>query len=371
MSLIKENKRIMKSTNVNAPTHKRLRDYLQMSTKKFKTLFFSLFIPKKEFIGISIKERVEWQNKVVMFYFTTLYLIGICIVLFADVEPHGMFYKYANAAQGVCICAVAALHFMKVINIRITSAGIFSICTLEIIVELFHQAVYEGGSGPLSIMTNMVILASIASISALTYMRRLSLSISAAALIAYNVCAWLMKSKELMEYSYLLLLSFAFITFVGSHLARTFVMLLDENQAYKEDQEQLLDYMQLSKEQWRELLDALRVTGKRIDIDKTNEVMNLLEERLRARLEYKAKEMIKMEHDYTVIIQKRCPPLTDMELKTANYVLKGMTSAEIASTLDTTTSTVTTLRSRIRNKCALLKEESLQSYLERIVSMDE
>lgn len=357
----------MMSTNVNEPIHKRLGRCLQMSTERVKHLLFSLFIGKEDFLGITNKEKVEWQNKVVMFYFTALYLAGVGIALFADVEPYGMFYKYANATQGICICAVAALYFMQIVDIRHACALIFCICTLEIIVELFHQSMHEGSRGPLSIMTNMVILACIASISALTYMRRLSLYISAVSVIAFHVCAHLMDSKELKEYSYLLTLTFACITFVGSHLARTFVMLLTENQAYKEEQEQLLDYMQLSKAQWRELLDALRVTGKRVDIDKTNEVMELMEERLRSRLEYKAHETMKMEQDYTAILLNHCPSLTDMELKTANYILKGMLSSEIASTLDITTSTVTTLRSRIRKKCHVEKEMTLLCYLEKVV----
>lgn len=360
----------MNATNVNKPLYKCLRQCLQISTRHINSLISSIFLNNNDFIASPDEKKIEWQNKVVLFYFTILYITGICIAVFSDVEPIGIFYKIANTAQGICIIVALLLYLKEIINVRHTMTLIFSICTVEIVVELFHQALYDGSRGPLSIMTNMVILACIACTSALIYVKRLSLYISLLAIIAYNICAYLTGSDVLLEYSHLIVLSFLCVTFMGSHLARTFQLLLTENRAYKEEQKQFLDYMQLTKEQWHQLIEALRITGKRVDIEQTENIFKLLEERLQERLTYKVKELIKQEQDYTAIILQEYPSLTDLELKTANYIIKGLSSSEIASALDTTISTVTSVRSRIRNKCGLSRDTNLQSYLRQITDFD-
>ena len=356
----------MNATNVTKMLYKRLRRCHRMSTRFFKTLIINIFPGKRDFIAYPDKKKVEWQNKVVLFYFILLYMTGVCIAVFGDVEPSGIFYKVANIIQGCCIVAILLLYLKKIINIRYAITLIFSICTVEIIVELIHQALYDGSRGELGILINMLILACIACASTLLYVKRLSLYISLLSVAAYNLCAYLTGSDVLWEYFHLIVLSFLCITFLGTHLARTFQLLLTENRVYKEKREQFLDYMQLTKEQWHELMEALRVTGKRVDIEQTESILMLMEERLQERLTYKAKEMIKQEQDYTAVILQQCPSLTELELKIANYIIKGLSSSEIASTLDTTTSTVTTTRSRIRTKCRLSRDVNLQCYLRRL-----
>lgn len=351
------------SRNITKRVHKRYRRCLRMSQESIKCLIHSLFVHKDRFLNATDKKKVEWQSKVLFFYFTLFYLIGIGIAIFTNLEPFGIFYTYANITQGACILFVLLLYFKSIISIRRAIAFTFSICTIEILVEMIHQAMYDGSRGPFSIMTNMVLLACIASTSALAYVKRLSMYISLASLITYNICAYIGESQKMADYSYLMTLAFMCVTFVGGHLARAFVVLLTENRVYKEEKEQFLDYMQLTKEQWRELLDALKVTGKRIDVDKTRDILKLMEERLQARLAYKAKELLKEEQDYTALLLQQCPSLTDLELKTANYIIKGISTPEIASAMDTTISAVTTIRSRIRSKCGLQRNDNLQSYL--------
>lgn len=358
------------SRNITKRVHKCYRQCHRMSQKGIKSLTDSVFVNKDRFLNATDKKRLEWQGRVLFFYSTLLYLTGVVIGIFSDWEPSAEFYTYANIIQGSLIVFVLLLYFKKVITIKRAIAFTFSICTVEIIVEIFHQAMHDGARGPFSIMTNMVILICIASISALAYIRKLSLGISAASFIAYNICAHIADSQKMMDYSYLLALSFICVTLVSTHLARMASVLSAENQVYKEEKEQLLNYMQLSKEQWSELLEALRVTGKKVDIDNTKEILELMEDRLRERLAYKAKEMLKEEQEYTAQLLLQCPSLTDLEVKTANYIIKGMSSSEIASTMDTTISAVTTMRSRIRGKCELERNASLQSFLRKVVGKE-
>ena len=359
------------SQNITKRAHKCYTQCHRMSRKGVKTLIDSIFIQKERFLNATPKKKVEWQSKVLFFYFILSYLTGVGIAVFSGLEPYGKFYTYANIAQGSCIFFVLLLYFKKVITIRRAITLTFSICTVEIIVEMFHQSMYDGMRGPFSIMTNMLILICIASISALAYIRKLSLCISVAAFITYYICAHIAGSQKMVDYAYLLALAFICVTFVGTHLARTVTMLSAENQVYKEEKEQFLNYMELSKEQWGELLEALRVTGKKIDIEKTKDILNLMEARLQARLAHKAKEMLKEEQDYTVQLLLQCPSLTDQELKTANYIIKGMSTPEIASAMDTTISAVTTARSRIRGKCELERKASLQGHLWKLVGKKE
>lgn len=358
------------SQNITKRIHKCYRQCHRMSQKGVKSLIDSVFVDKDRFLNASGKKRVEWQGRVLFFYFILSYLFGVGTAIFSDLEPCGIFYTYANTIQGSCIVFVLLLYFKKIISIRRAITFAFSICTVEIIVEMFHQAMYDGERGPFSIMTNMVILICIASISALAYVRKLSLCISVAAFISYYICAHIADSQKMVDYAYLLALAFICVIFVGTHLARTTALLSTENQAYKEEKEYFLNYMQLSKEQWAELLEALRVTGKKIDIDKTKKILELMEDRLQARLAYKAKEMLKEEQDYTAQILQHCPSLSDLELKTANCIIKGMSTSEIASTMDTTISAVTTVRGRIRGKCGLERKASLQGYLWKVVGKE-
>lgn len=359
------------SQNITKRAHKCYRQCHRMSQKCVKSLIDSVFVHKDRFLNATGKKRLEWQSRVLFFYFILSYLIGVGTAVFSDLEPSGKFYTYANIAQGSLIIFVLLLYFKKVITIRHAIAFTFSICTIEIIVEMFHQAMYDGARGPFSIMTNMVILICIASISALAYVRKLSLLISVAAFIAYYICAHIADSQKMVDYAYLLALAFICVTFVGTHLARAAAILSTENQVYKEEKEYFLNYMQLSKEQWGELLEALRVTGKKIDMNKTKKILELMEDRLQARLAYKAKEMLKEEQDYTAQMLLQCPSLTDLELKTANCIIKGMSTSEIASAMDTTISAVTTMRGRIRSKCGLERKVSLQSYLWKVVGKEE
>lgn len=363
MSHTNQNTHNTMSQNITKRVHKCYRRCHRMSQKGAKSLIDSVFIDKDRFLNASGKKRIEWQGRVLFFYFILSYLFGVGTAIFSDFEPRGFFYTYANIVQGSCIVFVLFLYFKKLITIRRAITFAFSICTVEIIVEMFHQAMYDGVRGPFSIMTNMVILICIASISALAYVRKLSLCISAAAFISYYICAHIADSQKMVDYAYLLALAFICVIFVGTHLARTTAILSTENQAYKEEKEYFLNYMQLSKEQWAELLEALRVTGKKIDIDKTKKILELMEDRLQARLAYKAKEMLKEEHDYTAQLLLQCPSLTDLELKTANCIIKGMSTSEIASAMDTTISAVTTVRGRIRRKCKLERNTNLQSFL--------
>lgn len=363
MSHTNQNTHNTMSQNITKRIHKCYRQCHRMSQKGVKSLIDSVFVDKDRFLNASGKKRVEWQGRVLFFYFILSYLFGVGTAIFSDLEPCGIFYTYANTIQGSCIVFVLLLYFKKIISIRRAITFAFSICTVEIIVEMFHQAMYDGERGPFSIMTNMVILICIASISALAYVRKLSLCISVASFIAYYICAHMADSQKMEDYAYLLALAFICVTFVGTHLARTTAILATENQAYKEEKEYFLNYMQLSKEQWAELLEALRVTGKKIDIDKTKKILELMEDRLQARLAYKAKEMLKEEQDYTAQILQHCPSLSDLELKTANCIIKGMSTSEIASAMDTTISAVTTVRGRIRGKCNLERNTNLQSFL--------
>ena len=359
------------SQNVTKRAYKRYKQCHKMSQEGIKRLINSIFVHKDKYLNATDRKRLEWQSRVLYFYFTIFYLSGVGIAIISDWEPCGKFYNYANIVQGSLIVFILLLHFKKIIAIKRAIAFTFSICTLEIIIEMFHQAMYDGSRGPFSIMTNMVILISIASISALAYVKKLSLCISAVAFITYIICAYIAGSREMADYSYLLALAFICVTFVGTHLVRMTAMLTTENQVYKEEQEQFLNYMELSKEQWSELLEALRVTGKKIDLNKTKEILELMEDRLQARLAYKAKEMLKEEQDYTAQILQHCPSLTDLELKIANYIIKGMSTPEIASAMDTTISAVTTVRSRIRGKCELERKASLQCYLRKLVGKEE
>lgn len=360
----------MNATKINKPRHKRYGRCHQKSMMYIKLLIINIFPKDSFFIASPDEKKIEWQVKVVSFYFILLYMIGVCIAVFSTVEPQGIFYKIANITQGVCILTVLTLYFKNFFGIRHAITFVLGICTIEIVAELFHQALYDGIRSPLSIMTNMVILACIACTSTLVYVKRLSLYISVLSIITYGICAYLTGSKALLDYSYLIVLSFLCVTFMGTHLAKTFQLLLAENQGYKEEREQFLDYMQLTKEQWRQLMEALRVTGKRTDIEQTESILVLMEERLQERLKYMAKEQIKQDRDYTAIILKECPFLTELELDIANYVIKGLSSSEIASALNTTTSTITTIRSRIRTKCGLSRDINLQCYLRQLTNQE-
>lgn len=358
----------MMSTNLYKRIYAPFKRCPQTYIRWGKILINRIFINEERFIGSSDQEKMEWQIKVVLFYFSLLYMPGVFIAIFTPVEPSSIFYKYANAAQAVCLSVTLALALKKVINLQKAIAAVLTICTAEIMVEMFYEAIYNASAAPLNITTNMILLACLASTSALTYMKRLSFSISACAVLGYIACGCLAQSREMKDYAYLIVLSFICVTAIGVHLAKVFERLRNENRLYKEEQREMLDYMELTREEWKEFMDALRVTNKRVDINKREKVRELVNQRLESRIAYQAKELLKEEQDYSPLILRHCATLTNRELKVATFIAKGMTSAEISSTLNTSISTVTTIRSRIRNKCGLDKNASLQSYLGRLVN---
>lgn len=361
----------MNAAKVTESRYKRYKRCHVMSARFVKNLISSVFAKNDVFLASSAEKKIEWQIKVVSFYFTLLYMTGVCMAVLGLVEPQGIFYKIANAAQGVGILVVLVLYFKNFFKIRHAITLILSICTLEIAVEMVHQALYDGSRGSLSIMTNMALLACIACASTLVYVRRLSLSISALSIATYGICVYLTGCEVLLGYSYLIVFSFLCVTFMGTHLAKRVRLLLEENQGYKKEQEQFLNYMQLTKEQWRQLMEALKVTGKRVDIEQTESILTLMEERLRERLKYMTKELMKQNQDYTAVILQECPSLTELELEIANYIIKGLSSSEIAGILNTTATAITSTRSRIRIKCGLDRDINLQCYLRRLVNQEE
>ena len=356
------------STNLYKRIYACFKQCPQTYTKHCKTLISKIFVSKNRFINSSDHDRMEWQIRVVLFYFYLLYMPGVLIAIFTPVEPSGIFYKYTNAGQAICLTATFALSVKKVINLQTTIAAVLIICTVEILVEMFYESIYNASAAPLNITTNMILLACFTSTSALTYMKRLSFTISICSVLGYIICSYMVQSQEMKNYIYLILLSFICVTAIGMHLAQTFDLLRHENQIYKEEQNQLLDYMKLTREEWKEMMDALRLTGKRVDINQKDKVLELVNERLEKRITHQAKELLKEEQDYSPLILKHCPTLTSRELKVATFIAKGATSSEIGSILNISISTVTTIRSRIRNKCELDKNASLQSYLSRLIN---
>lgn len=358
----------MMSTNLYKWICARFKRCPQTYIRQCNILINRIFISEEKFINLSDHDKMEWQIKVVLFYFFLLYMPGVLIAIFTQVEPSAIFYNYANVAQAICLSVTLTLAVRKVINLQTTIAAVLIICTAEILIEMFYEAIYNPSSAALNVTTNMILLACLASTSALTYMKRLSFSISTCSILGYIACSYLAQSQEMKDYVYVILLSFICVTAIGVHLANVFERLRNENLLYKEEQREMLDYMELTREEWKEFIEALRVTSKRVDVNQRNKVLELVNERLEKRITYQAKELLKEEQDYSSLILQHCPTLTNRELKVATFIAKGVTSAEIGSTLNISISTVTTIRSRIRNKCDLDKNASLQSYLCRLVN---
>lgn len=359
------------TTNVHKQRYNTLKRWLQMSTNSFNTLIISKIFNKSNFIDSTDNYKIEWQMCVILFWVSICYLFGIILYFLFPIEPYGIFYKYMNAAHAVGIVTLLLTYIKEKISIRTALSAFLVLCAVEITVEMIYQAMNDGNAAPLNISMNMTLLTFIASISALTYVRRLCLWVSIIAITAYLTGAYISECKVIIDYSYIIVIAFISLMLVAGHLSRAFKMLSEQNDAYKEEQSQMLDYMQLTKEQWKEMMEALRINNKRIPTGQTDKIMGLMDERLKQRLTYEAKELLKKEQHNSDILLSKHPSLTHAEVKVATGIIRGMTTSEIGSTLNIASSTVTTLRCRIRNKCGIDRNTNLQSYLCNLVNEKE
>lgn len=110
------------------------------------------------------------------------------------------------------------------------------------------------------------------------------------------------------------------------------------------------------------------IRGEDHSPEKLEELINYMDGRLRTRIVERVRESIMSQENVLSALRDYYPFLSEAESQVCYWIIKGKTVSEICEIRHVSPSTVTSMRSRLRGKMKLSKQESLRSHLLSIVN---
>jgi DNA-binding CsgD family transcriptional regulator len=102
--------------------------------------------------------------------------------------------------------------------------------------------------------------------------------------------------------------------------------------------------------------------------DEVQSLLNNLGKRMRDKIIDQAKILVKNEEEIIEILNTSYPKLTATEIELCCYIVVGKTVSEICDLRHVSPSTITSLRSRLRKKFGLKKDECLKTFLQTTIA---
>lgn len=121
------------------------------------------------------------------------------------------------------------------------------------------------------------------------------------------------------------------------------------------------NFSELNKEQWMQLMTSMQT--RKLSPVQTQQLTTILGQKIEQRIIWNARYLLQEEKHFLTSLKKHCPTLTPGEQKVCFLIFQEMTVSQISSLLNITESTVTSIRSHIRLKLKLSKENNLNEYL--------
>ena len=310
---------------------------------------------------IKRKGKVSDLRTPVLHYSTILFTIGMIFDLFLyhQHEKHLSFF-----INGIGILTISLIWIIfRFGKIDINKAVICHILAvaLNLYLRIISEAFFPMEDTAKNILFTMTVCMIPVIHAGVSTVRYLPLFIALGALLCYTIA-----SLYLMDTTLLYSLPILVFVFIGGavtvwHLLDVSKSLEHENLKAKDQEQQLIRFFSLHPQQWTMIKEG-KLTKK--DAEK---LLNKLENRTRYKLMMQFKDIVQDEVDTKDILRTKYPQLTSGELQLCYYVIGGLSVAEISDIRGVASSTITSMRSRLRSKLNLEMQDNLKDHLESVV----
>lgn len=295
--------------------------------------------------------------------YTLLYTVGVLYAAYCYWIDNEIFLFVAKTVSVLLALFVFILFYTgKLEPIKAVMANLAMISSV-VYVSTIYEGLYPGLRSDEKIMLNMMICLVGCIVGALASLQYISFLISGGAVTSYIIAAVLLKDPVMYRYlPSLIIILFGVSSFMWYYQNKYKPNV--ENARLQEEQERLLRFFELEPDEW------YRIRDNKMSTEDIRDFLQKMGERMYSRVVDQAKELVLKDERIIDSLKKAHCNMTPAELEICCLIIRGKTISQICEIRHVSPSTVTSIRSRLRTKLKLKKEDNLQRYLRELVCAD-
>lgn len=292
---------------------------------------------------------------------TVFFTLGMCIDLIMYIQSEKTLLFVVN---GICIMTIPLIWILfRTQKISIDKATMFNVwaVALNLYLSIFSEVFYPGEDTSRNILLIMSVFMIPIIHSGITHVRIMPLLIASGGLLCYIIAAVYLQDAMMIR-------SIPILTLVLIGGSITVLFLLDvsrsaehENLKTQFQEQQLIDFFSMHQDEWQKIKEG------RVSKEETIQLLTSLEGKTRTKLMSQLKDFVQDEVEMKSVLQKQYPSLTSGELQLCCYIIEGLSVSEISKIREVGTSTITSMRSRLRAKLNIDPKENLRDHLEHFI----
>lgn len=295
-------------------------------------------------------------------YAYPLFCIGLCADLLFHIYTEQSAIALINAVNIAVIIALFILFRRNTISADTSMQIMLSTSVLNTCLTMIFLAISPKQHSSFSILLAMGI-----SFFAVLLVRLTSRRYLAVIYIVLCTSSYIFAGIKLGDTSLLYNTPTLLLLLLSTYILYSYTMALSRN--IEEDK-------MSAEEEWKKLLNYIGLDKQQLDILRNGNPTNNDISKLISRMDEGVQEIIMQNakavvHDDQIImdsLRHKHPNITAGELELCCMIVKGHTVSDISRIRGVGASTVTSTRSRLRQKISLPAKESLKSYLEAVVN---
>lgn len=303
--------------------------------------------------------------RVILRYCTIFFLIGFIFDTILYFIDNKLLLVVLNISSILTIIVSVVLYFNKKIDAANTIFILLLSIALNVCASMICESLYVTAESREIILLNMSIYMVPIILSALIKYRSAPIWLTIVGLLSYTAASLLIGDMSLLERLPILALIFVGVPIALVNVLDVTKSIAEENAKVTRQREELLRLLDMEPEQLQ-LVESGSMSKK-----SAAKILDKMDSRMRNLLVDRVKNVINSEERVVAALKSKYPTLTASELEICRFVVEGKSVSEICEIRHVSTSTVTSIRSRLRKKLGLAHGESLQSYLQSIVNAAE
>ncbi len=304
---------------------------------------------------------INRQRQIIVLFYTLTIMIGAISNLIKVSGAFDIFFTVSNSLLLLFFTLISIAYTLNKVDIAHTAALLTISCQLVIAADNIYSALTPTMPDyRMVIIINLLILMGNSVITLATYLIRATQIVSAIGIVSYISCVMITNDRTLIDYCFMVLLIFCFISFLGFRITRVAKKLQEENQTLRRDEEELLHMLRLDKEQVKAYINLAK---QQHSIEETGSLLNILGETSQANLVKNVLHFKNAQDTDEAKIAERFPDFTPTEIKICQLILRNKKQSEICAILGKTESNISTQRANIRKKLALQPADNLHKAL--------
>lgn len=292
--------------------------------------------------------------------FSTGFIVNVCFYLFRS-QP--LLLAVDSVSLLIFMVLGILYHTRRISPNNVILAHIFVVSCNLCISTLEEAFLYLGdGRAMEAVLSNMCIFVVPIIMSVLTTVRMLPVILASFALVLFMTAAFIINGSIMPDRAMVLALIFYGAPIIVTRVIRVTRRVERENTIVMQERQELLRLLELEPEQ----VDIIRSasTGE-ADV---RELMSRIGDKMARSITDKVKKSIISENSVRRILMEKHPDLTTSELEICFLILDGKTVSQICELRHVSSSTVTSVRCRLRKKIGLRQGDNLKNYLDSVIN---